>query len=450
VDLDTDVTDQFTSARNRLDETQIPVNQRAGDYTFTAQDQDGDVVTVSRNFPSGLAPLPAPGPVTIEKCSEQCKFPPSIFTPELRIDPVPGASNYRVVVFNDTDSTRINFDDLPGGTLAERPSVELFPGVLEPGKFYRIHMDAFNAQTFSSSTVRSRSTSMRYDPSGLDSDGDGIQDTIDLSVSFSDDFSNVGRGGNISGTIINRADLDVVVVEPPDTAQKGLRIGAAGGGSGTAQVNACIPTVIQFLTERDAEEILPCSSLNVAVLDGIIEYQLGAQGFVVAPAGARLTIAEPSPGQYTVKNSEESFVPITFLKDGEEIPVQPGAAGVSIPIIDIKPGGGPNCVNPKSKGLVPVTILGGAVNVTTIVQSSLEIDDDANAATAGVKAAMTAIKDVNGDGVNDLIMQFKTEDLNTAGLLSDGRTLYLTARLSDGAHLVGSDVVFLSSGPTCQ
>ena len=130
--------------------------------------------------------------------------------------------------------------------------------------------------------------------------------------------------------------------------------------------------------------------------------------------------------------------------------MQPGAAGVSIPIVDIKPGDGPNCVNPKSPGLVPVAILGGAVNVKTIVQSSLEIDDDANATTAGVKAAMTAIKDVNGDGVNDLIMQFKTQNLSAAGLLSDGRTLYLTARLTDGAQLIGSDVVYLSGGPTCR
>jgi hypothetical protein len=90
------------------------------------------------------------------------------------------------------------------------------------------------------------------------------------------------------------------------------------------------------------------------------------------------------------------------------------------------------------------------VNVTAVVQPSLEIDDDANPATGGVKAAMIDVKDINGDGVNDLIMQFKTENLNAAGLLSDGRTLYLTGRLSNGVQLLGSDVIYLSAGPTCK
>ena len=40
-------------------------------------------------------------------------------------------------------------------------------------------MDAFNAETFPTSTVRSRSNSLVYDPSVLDSDKDGIQDLID-------------------------------------------------------------------------------------------------------------------------------------------------------------------------------------------------------------------------------------------------------------------------------
>jgi hypothetical protein len=34
--------------------------------------------------------------------------------------------------------------------------------------------------------------------------------------------------------------------------------------------------------------------------------------------------------------------------------------------------------------------------------------------------------------------------------LSDRRTVYITAQLLDGTVLVGSDVIFLSSGPTCQ
>jgi hypothetical protein len=302
---------------------------------------------------------------------------------------------------------------------------------------------------------------MRYDPSGLDSDGDGIQNTIDgqfaggfvdQSAAATNDFTNEHLGGNEFGTIIDRADLDVVVVEPPNTANNGLRIGAAGGGSGEAIIHACpntVPSVYHKLTERDAEEV-KCTSLSVKVLDGIIEYLLGADSVVIASAGAKLTIREPSPGQYSVENSPESFVPITLLTKGETIPVQAGAPGVSIPIVDIKPGDGPNCVDPKSKGVIPVAIIGGNVDVATIIRSSLELDDDANIATAGVKPVKTAIENVNGDGINDLIMHFRTQDLVAAKLLADGRTLYITGRLSDGVLLVGHDVIHLSTGPDCK
>jgi hypothetical protein len=70
--------------------------------------------------------------------------------------------------------------------------------------------------------------------------------------------------------------------------------------------------------------------------------------------------------------------------------------------------------------------------------------------TGGVAPAKTSIGDVNGDGINDLVVHVNTQDLNKAGFLTDGRTVYITAKLLDGTVLVGSDVIFLSSGPTCQ
>jgi hypothetical protein len=117
---------------------------------------------------------------------------------------------------------------------------------------------------------------------------------------------------------------------------------------------------------------------------------------------------------------------------------------------EIKLGDGPNCVNPKNKGVVPFAILGGEFDVTTINQATLQVDDDINAGTGGVAPAKLSINDINGDGINDLVIHFNTQDLNKAGLLTDGRTIYITAKLLNGTLLVGSDVIFLSSGPTCQ
>ena len=255
LDLDSAVRDNFTSARNPLDATEIPVDQRAGDYIFRAQDSTGNVVTATRAFPAGLVPMPPAGPVTIDTSS-------GVFTPTVSMPPVPGATHYRVIVFNDTDSFRINFDNLPGGTLSESPTMKLFEGVIEPNKAYRIHMDAFNAATFQTSTVRSRSGSQVYDPSNLDADGDGIQSTIDglfaggfvdQSAAPSSNFTNQHLGGTVSGSIIDRADLKVVVVAPTDPAN-GLRLGATGG-SGTATVNACLPTVDIRLRDRSSAAI---------------------------------------------------------------------------------------------------------------------------------------------------------------------------------------------------
>ena len=76
--------------------------------------------------------------------------------------------------------------------------------------------------------------------------------------------------------------------------------------------------------------------------------------------------------------------------------------------------------------------------------------EDANVATAGVKTSKISLKDVNGDGIRDMLLEFKTQALVNAGLLADAKTLYVTGRTSDGILVVGSDVIYLSSGPTCR
>jgi hypothetical protein len=118
--------------------------------------------------------------------------------------------------------------------------------------------------------------------------------------------------------------------------------------------------------------------------------------------------------------------------------------------VKIKPGDGPNCINPKSKGVVPVTILGNAIDVEAINATSIEIDDDSNPLTGGVSPDKFSIKDVNGDGKLDLVLQFRTQDLSAAGLLVNGEIFYITGEFLNGTLLVGSDVFHLSDSPTCN
>ena len=56
---------------------------------------------------------------------------------------------------------------------------------------------------------------------------------------------------------------------------------------------------------------------------------------------------------------------------------------------------------------------------------------------------------MNGDAQPDLVLQFSTVALNTAGLLTDGNTLNITGALTDGTKIQGSDVIFLAGGPNC-
>jgi hypothetical protein len=149
-------------------------------------------------------------------------------------------------------------------------------------------------------------------------------------------------------------------------------------------------------------------------------------------------------------NNVTAFITgLTFVSSGQFTGTMTPIVASDVIRTEIKPGDGPNCVNPKSKGVVPFAILGGEFDVTTINQTTLQVDDDIDAGTGGVAPAQLSIIDINGDGINDLVIHFNTQDLNKAGLLTDGRTVYITARL-DGKLLVGSDVIFMSNGPTCQ
>jgi len=120
--------------------------------------------------------------------------------------------------------------------------------------------------------------------------------------------------------------------------------------------------------------------------------------------------------------------------------------------VDIKVGSDPNCVNTKSKGSIPVAILGSVdFDVADIFLPTLEIDNDDDASTPGVAPIKFSIKDKNGDGFDDLNFKFNTVALGGAGLLVDDNELFVTGNLFDaaGPSFVGSDIINLAGGPNC-
>ncbi|MCH7558598.1 MAG: hypothetical protein IIB56_14225 [Planctomycetes bacterium] len=72
--------------------------------------------------------------------------------------------------------------------------------------------------------------------------------------------------------------------------------------------------------------------------------------------------------------------------------------------IDIKPGGNPNSINLKSKGVVPVAVF-------TITGFNAGTIDPGTVLFAGASPVRSTLEDVDEDGDLDMLFHFKTQDL---------------------------------------
>jgi len=125
--------------------------------------------------------------------------------------------------------------------------------------------------------------------------------------------------------------------------------------------------------------------------------------------------------------------------------------------IDIKPQACPNPLNVKSKGVLPVAILGTEdFDVTEIDPASIRL--------AGVAPIRSSIEDVSTpllekqdvcdcisegeDGIDDLMLKFDTQEIISAlGEVADGDELVLTlaGELSNGTPIEGKDCIIILS-----
>jgi len=96
--------------------------------------------------------------------------------------------------------------------------------------------------------------------------------------------------------------------------------------------------------------------------------------------------------------------------------------------IDIKPGGNPDSINLKSKGVVPVAI------ITTDSIDALEVDPSTTT-FANAKAVRWSAEDVDGDGREDMVFHFNTQDLE---LDEDSSEATLSAFTCEGISIEGS------------
>ncbi len=114
-------------------------------------------------------------------------------------------------------------------------------------------------------------------------------------------------------------------------------------------------------------------------------------------------------------------------------------------LFDIKPGSSPNSVNLKSKGVLPVAILGTEeFDVNDVDIGSLRFGDPLLIDNSGIAVSplRSALEDVSGDGLLDLTLKFSTAELVANGALGpDTLEGLLTGELLDGTPFEGMDSI---------
>ena len=111
--------------------------------------------------------------------------------------------------------------------------------------------------------------------------------------------------------------------------------------------------------------------------------------------------------------------------------------------IDIKPGSDPNSINPKSKGVIPVAILGSSIDVSAIDLDTITLGGTKVTSRGSAKAPKLAVsfEDIDDDGSMDLVAFFRVQELVADGLDIDTTELMLEAETTGGVPIAGTDTV---------
>ena len=128
--------------------------------------------------------------------------------------------------------------------------------------------------------------------------------------------------------------------------------------------------------------------------------------------------------------------PYRYIGDGTQEGVGFWIANLPLQVeVRIKPGGFPNSINPRSRGVVPVAILGSDnfdvtdVDVTTLRFVPLN---------AAPSHGLPHLEDVNLDGRMDLVSHYR---MRSTGISCGDESATLTGETINGRMIAGSDSI---------
>lgn len=112
-------------------------------------------------------------------------------------------------------------------------------------------------------------------------------------------------------------------------------------------------------------------------------------------------------------------------------------------LVDLKPGSDPNCVNPHSKGRVPVAVLGSSESHAAGIDiDSLEF--------GGASPVRCSLEDVQPDGFLDLVCHYRGTDIGWPNSGEDCGVIPLSGLTTAGIPIRGGDVACLAGEVTCE
>lgn len=198
--------------------------------------------------------------------------------------------------------------------------------------------------------------------------------------------------------------------------------------TGDTAISSAGPAVVNLSASLD---FFGTGANNVQVV-----FNVGGTDYAaLTTLGNASTTANLAPGTYTITTKVELSDCCSFT-DIDSLTIRQSAITVGV---DIKPGGFPNSVKLKDKGVLPVAVLGSDdLDVTQISFSSLRIGS-----VAPLSRNRYGLEDVNSDGFVDMVVHFSMSELTTgSGPLNSGSTqLTITGTLMDGTPITGTDSV---------